>query len=117
MVDWTAHYDTIYASLGVAATLEFGESTDPDTVSLTVIDKTAGVEVSIGGNVSMPTIKPACAVRAHELTDKSVALDDLKNGLITFNDETWRIEGKMFKPGPAGERHGEIYLLLIEARE
>lgn len=111
MVNWTAHYNAIYGALGVSATLEI------DTVehSITVIDKTSGIEVDMGGDVTMNTIKPACAVRVPELTSEGIELSQLRGGHITFNSKRWRIENRIARPSPAGEMSGEIYCILTEA--
>lgn len=108
---WRNHYDAIYARQGVTAELFI--ATDP--VSLTVIETTAGVEVSGGGRgLEVVTIKPACAVRMYELAANDVGVDDLYNKTIEFNGGTWRIENHMMKPAPTGRDEGEVYLILIE---
>jgi len=114
-IDWPTHLDTVYAVLGVAAVLT-PANTDPP-VDLVVIDKTAGIDVDIGGSVAMPTIKPACAVRVADLTGHGISLDEIKGSLIAFNAASWLVEGKMFRPSPLGEMEGEVYLLLIEDRD
>lgn len=108
MVNWVGHYDTLYAHLGVPATLVIGATSH----ALTVIDKTAGVEIAEGGDLSVTTIAPACAVRTAELAGKGVALTALKSNRITFNGATWRIENRQTRPSPAGEMVGEVYLIL-----
>jgi hypothetical protein len=110
MVDWSAHYDAIYTKLGVDALLYI--FTDP--TDLRVIDKTSGVEISAGGDLSVITIEPACAVRAAELAERGVELTALKGSHITFNGGTWRIENRRPKPSPAGEGEGEMFLILIK---
>jgi hypothetical protein len=122
-IDWAAHYDPLYAAFGVSATLTLAE-TNVSYSGLTVIDKTAGVELTGGlpgttsrGDVSMLTILPACAVRAAELVANGIALSALKGSLITFNGNVWRIENRRAAPSPAGELVGEIYLILIEHRD
>jgi hypothetical protein len=120
MIDWAAHYDPLYAAFGVSATLTLAE-TNVSYSGLTVIDKTAGVELAGGfqgtGTLSMVTILPACAVRTAELVANGIALSALKGSLISFNDTVWRIENRRAAPSPAGELVGEIYLILIEHRD
>lgn len=111
-MNWQAHYDAIYASLGVQATLSIGT----EEISLTVIDKTAGVQVSdwSAKSIDVITIRPACAVRVYELTGQGASLEDLYGATIEFNGSAWRIENRMMKPSPAGQGDGEVYLILIE---
>lgn len=110
MVNWVGHYDTIYAHLGVDATLVIAGTPH----SLTVIDKTAGVQIAEGGDLSITTIEPACAVRTAELGTKGIDLTQLKGGSITFNGKAWRIENRQTRPSPHGEMIGEVYLILTE---
>lgn len=112
-MNWQAMlYKPLYDGIGVDAVLDLGSD---GTVPLRVIDKTDGIEVALGGDVSVTTIKPACAIRVYELTSKDVPLADLKGHTITFNSNTWRIEGRLPKPGPNGEADGEVLLTLIAA--
>jgi hypothetical protein len=121
-IDWAAHYDPLYDAFGVSASLMLAETNV--SYSLTVIDKTAGVELAGGlpgttsrGDVTMQTIFPACAVRTAELVANGIALSALKGSRITFNGNVWRIENRRAVPSPAGELVGEIYLILIEHRD
>lgn len=104
-------YDPIYARLGVSATLT---PLEPGlSVSLTVIDKTAGIAIDLG-DTSLQTVKPAAAVRMVELSENDLEPADVDGGTITFNGKTWTIKGFMPKPSPNGEADGEVLLFLIE---
>jgi hypothetical protein len=105
-------YNPVYRALGVPAVLDMG--TDGEA-NLTVIDKTAGVSLDFGGDVAVNTVKPACVVRTSDLAEQSVDVLALKGNTITFNGGTWRIEGRVMKPGPRGETEGEVYLILTSA--
>ena len=83
--------------------------------TLRVIDKTEGVEISLG-NVNVPTLRPAAAVRRTSLSDQGLSLADVDDAQITINDVLWRIKGHAPKSGPNGEAKGEIYLLLIDEK-
>ena len=109
MVDWAAHYDAIYSVLGVDASITT-EGSDGKQADLTVIDKTTG-EV-FGDGVTVESLKPACDVRAVELSDNTIDLANLTNAAITFNGKTWTVTHHRMKPSPAG--NGEVRLFLSE---
>lgn len=110
MVDYQKRlYNPKYRLLGVPATIS-GVLTDD--IELTVIDKTAGIEVGLG-DVAISTIKPAAKVRAVELASKGVSAADIDDASITFNGNTWLIKGFMPRPSPNGEADGEYLLFLI----
>jgi hypothetical protein len=112
-IDWAAHYDPLYDAFGVNATLTLAENNVAYT-GLKVIDKTIGMDFTIGGDVSMMSTKPACVVRVAELTANGIALNKLGGSRIVFNNKTWRIENRSPRPSPAGEMAGEVSLILIE---
>lgn len=97
--------DPIYDRLGVAAELTIGSA---DPVDLTVIDKTAGVNV--GDQVEVQTIRPVAAVREAELDEHEIAAEDLRGGSISFNGGSWQVHSFQRKPVPEGP--GEIWLIL-----
>lgn len=108
-MDWTSLlYGPVYSVLGVDATLTLNDTAATE-ISLTAIDKTAGVEV---GSVDVQTIVPAAIVRASELA--SISLATLEDGTLLMNGRTWTIKSHMPKPSPGGEDDGEIYLILYE---
>jgi hypothetical protein len=112
MIDWTTHFlDPIYCTLGVPAT--FTPNGTGDSVAMTVIDKTSGIEV--GGALDVLTIVPAAALRMSELTSSGYSRSNLDGGTIEFNDSEWTIEAHRLNPSPGGSAAGEIYLLLTEA--
>lgn len=109
-------YDPVYSVLGVPATLTLE---DERTFSVTVLDKTAGVEV--GGfqdnrerasYATVQTVLPAAVVRASEFA--GIDLADLEDAALAFNGKTWRVKSYQPKPSPKGEADGELYLLLSE---
>ena len=111
MVDWAAHYDRIYAVLGVPAVLTRNLS-DGGTAELTVIDKTAGIET--GDGVTVSSVKPGAAVRIAELSAAGLVREDLHGAAIAFNGGSWEIKSSVPRPSPAGEAAGELYLILSE---
>lgn len=101
--------DNIYGVLGTAAVIS-GYSTP-----ITVVDKTAGVELTLE-KLSVPTIAPAAAARVAELTAIGVPnVQDLIKRVITFNRASWSIVNIQPKPTPEGEDVGEVYLILRKA--
>lgn len=104
-------YNPIYSRIGVAATVTPVTGLD---VQVTVLDKTAGVEVALSDNVQISSIKPAAAVRMAELDDNDLEPADIDGGTITFNGKTWDIRGFLLKPSPNGESDGEAWLFLQE---
>lgn len=104
---------TIYAdpNMALAATLTLATLVEHP---LTVIDKTAGVEVDLGG-VGMLTVRPGACVRAAELAERGIAADDLDDATLTLGGADWRIAATQPRPSPGGIGEGE-YLLVLEAR-
>lgn len=111
-MNWAKHYDAIYKTHSVSATLTLGESNEVHT-GLRVIDKTKGVEFTEGES-TINSISPACAVRVSDLASRSIDLTKLRSSKIAFNGGTWRIENRLMRPSPDGEANGEVYLILIE---
>ena len=72
------------------------------------------MQIAEGGDLSVTTIAPVCAVRVVELTDKGIVLTQLKGARITFNGKSWRVENRQTRPSPAGEMIGEVFLILTE---
>ncbi len=105
-------FDPIYAIQGVPATLrldDWGED-----ISVTAIDKTSGVAVSVSGDPEIQTIRPAAAIRVAELTAAGVTRADIDTGTIEMNGTVWRLEATLPRPTPNGEDDGELWLILIE---
>ena len=106
--------DPIYNSdLGVAATLTIPGNSD--SFSLTIIDKTSGVNV--GANVDVPTVLPCAAIRYSELTSLGLNKTDIVGGTLEFNGFAWTISNIRPEPTPSGERSGEIYAMLVNQTE
>ena len=104
-------YDPIYRRLGVPAQLT-SKRPDASAVTVVVIDKTAGIDVS--GALDMMSLRPAALVRAREVLDQGVQMSELDGGSIQFNEGTWLIDQHHMKPSPHGERDGEVMLFLTD---
>ena len=105
-------YSPVYATLGVPAQLTLAEG-EPG-ILVTAIDKTSGIEVAGGGAFDVLTIKPAAAIRVHELATLGVALADLDESTLSLNGQLWRVRSHMLKPSPRGEAEGEVFLILSD---
>jgi len=119
-VDYAASlYDPIYERLGVAAVIEIAGLTAP--VDVTVIDKSRSHELftAVGRDLAQrPAVRglrAAATVRVPELTARGVSREDLRDALITFNEQTWVIKVTDSRPAPTGEAAGELLLLLTES--
>ncbi|RWN11760.1 hypothetical protein [Mesorhizobium sp.] len=102
-------YGPVHAILGDAEaelTLACG---DPP-VTLTVIDKTEGIEVLDGPSVA--TIWPAAVVRAALLAEKGIAVESLPKASLRLNGKDWTVVQHSYAPSPQGEDKGEVRLLL-----
>lgn len=104
--------DPLYTSFGVEATIWPASYGTPVTV--TVIDKTGGVEVASASMAEVSTIRPAAMVRAAEIASALIAREDLRRAELCMNGKKWRIESSLPRPTPNGESDGELMLLLIE---
>lgn len=104
--------DPLYnGPFGASASLLAGTG---GAITLTVIDKTAGVERALMGALDISTLEPAAIVRMSELTANGLSRADLKGASITFNSKTWLIVSIEAKPVPSGEAAGELFLFLEE---
>lgn len=108
----TLLFNPIYSVQGVSASLTLaGASSSID--GLTILDKTAGVDVG-DGDVNVQTILPAAVLRVVELTENGVSVDQLPKAIVEFNNSRWRVKSYRPKPTLKGERDGEVYLFLEE---
>lgn len=82
------------------------------SITLSAIDKTAGIEVA--GGIDVQTILPAAVIRMAELIGKGVSRLDLDGATLTLNGKAWLVETHRLVPGPGGEAAGECLLLLSE---
>lgn len=104
-------YSPIYNSF-LCSDATFRPPIGGTTKSLRVFDATTGIPIP-DTRTQIETVRPVCFVRAAELTQKSIALADLPESLITFNGNTWRIKANRAIPSPSGEADGEIMLILL----
>jgi hypothetical protein len=109
MIDWQTHYDPIYNTLGVPATLA---SAGGQSATVTAVDRTSGVSIP-DPRTQIETVRPVARVRARELEQAGILVSDLPEGNITFNGQAWRIKTYQPMPSPAGEADGEIMLILL----
>ena len=107
--------DPIYLIQGVEAELTIPASPSP-TYTLTVIDKTGGIDLG-DGDVNVQTLVPAAIVRSVEMTTVGLDKSQLRGSRIEFNGSTWDITSYRPKPTLNGEADGEYYLLLQEAED
>lgn len=120
MTVWRDLYTALYDEplFGKAAVLTVAEGHPP--VSLTVIDRTAGMVVSdersiaFASNVEVQTVLPAALVRMEELAEHEIEAADVDGGTLALNGKVWRIEAHRPKPSPDGESTGELVLILVE---
>lgn len=105
-------YGPIYSVLGVEAVLTMACGDPPMT--LTMIDKTAGVATNGGGrfSVEVETVAPAAAVQATDLA--GIDLADLRGASLEINGKNWTVRNHMLKPNSNGEGKGEVWLILTE---
>jgi hypothetical protein len=112
MIDWkSCLYDPVYAILGVTATIT--PATAGSAVTLTVVDRTSGVEIGVGTG-EMGTVRPAIIVRVPDLETAGLSRADLRRATVEMDGKTWRVESTTPRPSPVGESKGELYLILIE---
>lgn len=101
-----------YATWGVAATLT---PVNGVPVSVMVIDRTAGVSVTMGsGHTAVETVAPAAITRVSELTAAGIARRDTRHASLAFNGKMWRIEQSVPRPTTNGEDDGELLFTLTE---
>lgn len=110
---WSDSLDAIYATIGVDCSIVKG-SGGAAVTGFTVIDKTSGVAVNTGDQITVQSLIPACVIRVSELTIKSMTRADLIDCKPTFNGKTWRSRSNQPKPTPDGEDGGELYLFLTD---
>ena len=104
-------YRPLYNIFGVEAVIRclYGAS-----FTLTVIDRTSGVEVTEGSGIDVKTIRPAAVLRMRQLTELGLSREDLEDAALDLNGKLWRVKATMPKPAPTGEADGELYLFLME---
>lgn len=106
-ISWdTALYDPLFGVFGVVASLDTGT-----VYSVTVIDQTAGIEIS-SSSVDLPVIAPAASIRLSEMQAKGIEEDNLIDATLTIRSTAWTIQNCMQKPGPDGKGSGELVLIL-----
>jgi hypothetical protein len=111
MVDWVAHYDTIYAALGVPGTIEIAATNEVFDVTV-MGNKLEGVQVSEEPTVA--SIKPVVPVRMYELAALGINRESLTGAIVTFSGASFQVTATIPRPGPTGEAGGELYLIVRE---
>lgn len=112
MVDWRAHFDTIYSTAGIGVTATLMPAITNATYEITAIDKTGGINV--GDDVTVASVKPAAVVRMYELAGLGLTRGDLGGASIEINGQSWVIQSTLPRPSPHGEADGELWLILSE---
>lgn len=113
MIDWKSLlYAPVYDIIGVDAVIT--PATNASAVTLTALDKTAGIEVSDGSGIDVGTVRPAAVIRKQEMLDAGLTPSDLEDANLCMNGKDWRVKSWFPRPSPTGEADGEIYLILIE---
>lgn len=112
MIDFTAlALDPAYDIWGVAVTMTLAAG--PPAIALTVLDKTAGIEIA-DGEAGVPTIVPAAVLRVKELTSIGKSRTDLRNAAFSMHGKAWRVTHIRPRPTPGGEADGELLLVLVQ---
>jgi hypothetical protein len=101
-------YRPMYRVQGVPVT--FTRASGGNPVSLTAIDRTAGVDVSKPGDLG--TIQPAALVYMPDVLAAGLTTSDFRHATLVMNGTTWRVEGHRMRPSPEGENAGEALLIL-----
>jgi hypothetical protein len=96
-------FGPVYSTFGQPAVLMLGR----ESYDLVVIDNTKGVVVDEAGSIGVQTTRPAVDVRRSALVRLGVAVRDLVDGEVEFNDTAWRIKSVL-------ENGDELRLILIE---
>lgn len=114
-IDWDVQlFAPVHAEFGVTCVFA---TQDVGTVTVTALDKSAGVAVSHAGDISIQSLAPACVVRVSALTDASATAADLEDAELTMNGKTWTVKAVQPRPAPSGEGSGEVYCFLEEIPE
>jgi hypothetical protein len=87
---------------------------DDSIIELVALDKTSGVEVT-DNTIDVSTIRPACSIRMADLVALEKAPEDLMEAVLEMNGVSWEVKSYFPRPSPAGERDGELYLILMES--
>jgi hypothetical protein len=83
----TLVFGPVYDAFGEAAGLTIGSA----SYNVTVIDRTAGVEVEDSG-IGLQTIRPAVDLRRSALAALGIAIADLVGGEVVLGAMAWRIK-------------------------
>jgi len=107
-------YSRSLAVFGVPVSLTFPPVDEAEAVVVTItgIDRTAGVEIT-DQSVGVQTVRPVVDVRRADLDAASVALDSLDGASLEINNTTWVINGMLENPTPFGPSDGLVSLLLV----
>ncbi len=109
-IDWDAQlYSTVHAEFGVTCVFT---TMDAEVITLTALDKSAGIAVAHAGDISIQSLTPACVVRVAALTDAGIEASDLEDANLLMSGSYWTVKAIQPRPSPRGESSGEIYLFL-----
>lgn len=103
-----ALFAATFGVFGVPALLTKGAATH----AITVIDKTAGVELS-DLNTEMTTVRPVAEVRGSEIAALGLTVADLRLAGLKVNNRAYRVEAVMPRPSFNGEADGRLWLVLM----
>lgn len=104
-------YSPVYDLLGVAGFLT-PNLPGAGPIPVTVLDKTAGVDVSEA--IDLVSVRPAAIMQMRDLVELGLRPADLDGGLIEFNGGAWLIDMHQLRPSPDGARSGELLMFLLE---
>jgi len=110
----TLVFAPLHTVFGVTAELDVAGNT-ASPFSISVIDKTRGIETSNAGNIGMFTVRPAVFLRAVDLAAINLLAEDLTGAALTVNALDWTVKAVEVKPTPGGEADGQVVLYLEEA--
>jgi hypothetical protein len=108
-------YRPMMAAFGVPATLTIdgtSYSTLPDGSPLIANDKTVGAQVNQQGGIQLETMQPQAEMIYADVLALGLTDDDLDDGTITLNSNTWNITSHKMNPSHNGVADGTVYLLL-----
>jgi len=107
-------FGPVYQTLGVEMTFVLPPPGN-EVYAIRGIDKTAGLEVSVEGDIGVQTVRPAAVLRMADLAAVALAPDDLMDAIVDISGTSWKVRSYYPKPSPSGEGDGELYIILVDA--